>query len=105
MQKTTRPLPRGVAVVGAGMSKFGAFPDKNSRDLFVEAYKAMKQSVEKDFDPTEIESFYLGNFSSDLFEHQGHTAPLLADAVGLTPIPPPAWRTPAPAALQRSVRA
>ena len=32
-------------------------------------------------------AFYLGNFSSDLFEHQGHTAPLLADAVGLTPIP------------------
>ena len=85
MSKTK--LPRGVAVVGTGMSKFGAFRDKNSRDLFVEAYKAMKHSVEKDFDPSVIESFYLGNFSSDLFEHQGHTAPLLADAVGLTPIP------------------
>lgn len=80
-------LPRGVAIVGAGMSKFGAFPDKNSRDLFVESYKEMTHSVDKGLDPSAIESFYLGNFSSDLFEHQGHTAPLLADAVGLTPIP------------------
>jgi len=80
-------LPRGVAMVGAGMSKFGAFADKNGRDLFVEAYKNMSHSVDKGFDPSAIESFYLGNFSSDLFENQGHTAPLLADAVGLTPIP------------------
>ncbi|MFZ5920918.1 MAG: thiolase C-terminal domain-containing protein [Chloroflexota bacterium] len=80
-------LPRGVAIVGAGMSKFGAFPDKNGRDLFVEAFKEMTRSVDKGLDPSVIESFYLGNFSSDLFERQGHTAPLLADAVGLTPIP------------------
>jgi len=80
-------LSRGVSMVGAGMSKFGAFADKNGRDLFVEAYKNMSHSVDKGFDPSAIESFYLGNFSSDLFENQGHTAPLLADAVGLTPIP------------------
>ncbi len=84
---TNRKLPRGVSIVGAGMSKFGAFTDKNSRDLFVEAYKEMTHSVDKGLDPSVIESFYLGNFSSDLFEHQGHTAPLLADAVGLVPIP------------------
>jgi len=84
---TNRKLPRGVAMVGTGMSKFGAFTDKNGRDLFVEAYKEMTHSVDKGLDPSAIESFYLGNFSSDLFEHQGHTAPLLADAVGLTPIP------------------
>jgi len=84
---TNRKLPRGVAIVGAGMSRFGAFPNKNGRDLFVEAYKDMTHSVDKGLDPSAIEGFYLGNFSSDLFEHQGHTAPLLADAVGLTPIP------------------
>ncbi len=27
-----KSLPRGVAMVGAGMSKFGAFAEKNSRD-------------------------------------------------------------------------
>lgn len=80
-------LPRGVAIVGAGMSKFGAFAEKNSRDLFVEAYKAMSASVDKSFDSARIEALYVGNFSSDQFEHQAHIAPLMADAVGLTPIP------------------
>ena len=80
-------LSRGVAIVGAGMSKFGSFPDKNTRDLFVEAYKEMTHSVDKGIDPSLIECFYLGNFSSDQFEHQGHIAPILAEAAGLIPIP------------------
>lgn len=84
---TSKSVARGVAMVGAGMSKFGAFAEKNSRDLFVEAYKEMKNSVDKEFDPSVIETLYIGNFSSDQFEHQAHIAPLLADAVGLTPRP------------------
>ncbi len=80
-------LPRKIAIVGAGMSKFGAFPGKNSRDLFVEAFKDLAHSVDKGLDPTEIDALYLGNFSSDLFERQAHNAPLVADALGLTPIP------------------
>ena len=83
----TKSLPRGVAVVGAGMSKFGAFAEKNTRDLFVEAFKEMTKSVDKGLDPSIIESLYIGNFSSDQFEHQAHIAPLLTDAVGLTPRP------------------
>ncbi len=82
-----RKLGRGVALVGAGMSKFGAFPEKTSRDLFVEAFQEMCASVDKGFDPSEIETIYIGNYSSDLFEGQGHTAPIMADAVGLTPRP------------------
>ncbi len=80
-------LPRGVALVGAGMCKFGAFPDKASRDLFVEAFQDLRQSVDKGFDPQAIEAIYVGNYSSDLFEGQGHTAPIMADAVGLVPRP------------------
>lgn len=83
----TRKLGKGVAIVGVGISKFGAFPEKTSRDLFVEAWQEMRATTDREFDPRTIESFFLGNFSSDLFEGQGHTAPLLADAVGLTPIP------------------
>src|SRR3990170_2973298 len=83
----SKSLPRGVAVVGAGMSKFGAFPEKNSRDLFVEAFKEMTKSVDKGLDPSVIETLYIGNFSSDQFEHQAHIAPLLTDAVRLTPRP------------------
>lgn len=83
----TKTLGRGVAMVGAGMSKFGAFAGKNSRDLFVESYKVMTRSVDKGFDPSAIDAVYIGNFSSDQFEHQAHIAPILADAVGLAPVP------------------
>lgn len=82
-----KKLGRGVAVVGAGMSNFGGFPGKSGRDLFVEAFKEMRASVKKGLDPGDIEALYLGNYSSDLFEGQGHNAPLMADWVGLTPRP------------------
>jgi len=78
---------RNVALVGAGMSKFGAFPNKTSRDLFVEAFLDLKNYVEKGFDPQKIEAFYLGNFSSDQFEKQAHLAPILASWIGISPIP------------------
>jgi acetyl-CoA C-acetyltransferase len=84
---TTRKLGRGVAIVGAGMSNFGAFPAKTTRDLFVEAFRELRASVDKGLDPDDIEALYIGNYSSDLFEGQGHTAPLIADWVGLTPRP------------------
>ena len=80
-------LARGVALVGAGMSKFGAFKGKTSRDLFVEAFVEMLGTVDKGIDPKKIEAFYVGNFSSDLFEGQGHLAPILASWTGLNPIP------------------
>ncbi len=83
----TKKLNRGVAIVGAGMSSFGAFPGKATRDLFVEAFQEMVASVDKGFDPNDIEALYIGNYSSDLFEGQAHTAPLMTDAVGLTPRP------------------
>lgn len=84
---TQKKLSRGVAVVGAGVCKFGVFPEKSSRDLFVEAYQEMKSSIDKDFNPRDIQAMYLGNFSSDQFEGQGHMAPILASWIGLTPIP------------------
>jgi acetyl-CoA C-acetyltransferase len=82
-----RRLGRNVAVVGAGMSRFGAFPGSSGRDLFVEAFLDMRASVDQGLDPRAIEALYIGNFSSELFEHQGQTAAILADWVGLTPRP------------------
>jgi acetyl-CoA C-acetyltransferase len=83
----TRRFGRGVAIVGAGMSKFGAFPNKTSRDLFVEAFLDMKTSINKGIDTNDIEATYISNFSSDLFEAQGHIAPIMTDWVGLVPKP------------------
>ena len=82
-----RQLTRQVAIVGAGLSQFGAFPDKDSRDLFVEAFQDMMETMDKPFDIDDIECAYIGNYSSDLFETQGHTAPIVADWLGMTPIP------------------
>ncbi len=82
-----RQLGRQVAIVGAGLSQFGAFPEKDSRDLFVEAFQDMMETMDKGFDIDDIECAYIGNYSSDLFETQGHTAPIVADWLGMTPIP------------------
>ncbi len=82
-----RKLGRGVALIGAGMSKFGAFKGKSSRDLFVEAFQEVVASVDKGFDPLAIEALYVGNYSSDLFESQGQLAPVLAEWTGLLPRP------------------
>lgn len=84
---TQRKLGRGVAVVGAAMSQFGAFPTKATRDLFVEAFQELRAAVDKGFDPRDVEALFIGNYSSDLFEGQGHTAPIMADWLGLTPRP------------------
>ena len=86
-----RKLGRGVAVVGAGMSKFGMFKDKDSKDLFAEAFNEMLSSVDKGFDPEDIQALYLGNFSNDFFIHQGHWGPIISDLIGL--VPKPATRT------------
>ena len=82
-----RQLGRQVAIVGAGLSQFGAFPEKDSRDLFVEAFQDMMETMDKPFGIDDIECAYIGNYSSDLFETQGHTAPIVADWLGMTPIP------------------
>jgi acetyl-CoA C-acetyltransferase len=89
--KRRRKLRRGVAVVGAGMSKFGMFREKDSKDLFVEAFRELRSSVDRGLDPREIDALYLGNFSNDFFTHQAHWAPLIADVTGL--VPKPATRT------------
>lgn len=86
MQKR-RKLGRGVAIVGAGMSKFGVFRDKDSRDLLVEAYNEMLSSVDKGVDPRDIQAMWIGNFSNDFYVHQGHWGPIVADLLGHTPKP------------------
>lgn len=82
-----RKIGRGVCVVGAGMSKFGMFPDKDSKDLFIEAFSKMNDSVDKGIDPQDIDIMYLGNFTNDYFTHQAHWAPIISDVIGHTPKP------------------
>lgn len=69
------------------MSRFGAFKGKSSRDLFVEAFQDLLEHLDQGIDVEDIECGYIGNYSSDLFEGQGHTAPIIADWLGMTPTP------------------
>jgi acetyl-CoA C-acetyltransferase len=83
-----RKLSRGVALVGAGLTKFGVYPrEVRAADLFVEAFLDMKKSVGKGFDPRDIDALYIGNYSSDLFEGEVHTAASVVSRRGLTPRP------------------
>jgi acetyl-CoA C-acetyltransferase len=82
-----RQLGRQVSIVGAGMSRFGTFKGKSSRDLFVEAFQDLMEHLDQGIDVEDIECGYIGNYSSDLFEGQGHTAPIIADWLGMTPTP------------------
>lgn len=78
-----RQLGRGV--VGVGKSPFGMFADRDSKDLFAEAFTVMLASVDKGLDPMDIEALYLGNFSNDFFVQQSHWGALTSDVVGLIP--------------------
>ncbi|MCH2694323.1 MAG: hypothetical protein MK025_06350 [Acidobacteriia bacterium] len=86
-----RKLGRGVALVGAGMSKFDMFKDRDSKDLFLEAFQNMLASVDKGCNPQEIDALYVGNFTNDFFVHQSHWGAILSDALSF--VPRPATRT------------
>ncbi len=82
-------LSRNVAVIGAGMTRFHhkIHAEKQSREMFVEAAIEAAESIDNGFSLKESQAMYLGYFSSDMFEKQAHTAALMADALGVNPIP------------------
>ncbi|SVD42917.1 uncharacterized protein METZ01_LOCUS395771, partial [marine metagenome] len=62
------------------MSRFGMFDDRDSKDLFLEAFGEMRESVDKGLDPNDIDALYIGNFTNDLFVQQSHWGAILTDA-------------------------
>ncbi len=83
-----RKLGRGVAVVGVGITKFGVYPrEVRAVDLFVESFLDMKKSIVRGFDERDIDALYIGNYSSDLFEGEVHTAASVVSRLGLVPRP------------------
>ncbi len=74
---------REVAVIGIGMTKWGECWKSSLRDLFVEAaLKAMD-----DAGIAQIDSLYVGCMSGGLFNGQEHIGPLMADYLGVCPVP------------------
>jgi acetyl-CoA C-acetyltransferase len=74
---------REVVVIGCGMTKFGEIWDKSLRDLFVEA--ALKAIDDASVD--RIDSMYVGSMTPGLFVGQEHIGALMADYLGVAPIP------------------
>lgn len=76
---------RPVAVIGAGKTAFGAFPDRDLRSL---AAEAIEQALEDaHLAAATVEAFYLGNFAGPSFVGQNHLAPYVGTAVGFESIP------------------
>jgi acetyl-CoA C-acetyltransferase len=76
---------RPVAVIGAGKTPFGAFPDRDLRGLAVEAGE--KCLANGKVRPEQVQSFYLGNFSGPAFVGQNHLAPYVSTALGIRDVP------------------
>src|SRR5919205_568011 len=76
---------RPVAVIGAGKTPFGAFPDRDLRSLAVEAGERCLRNANAT--PAQIQSFYLGNFSGPAFVGQNPLAPYVSTALGIYDVP------------------
>lgn len=74
---------REVVVIGCGMTKFGELWKKSLRDIFVEA--ALKAIDDAGVD--HIDSMYVGSMTPGLFVGQEHIGALMADYLGVAPIP------------------
>lgn len=72
-----------VAIVGAGQTNYGDFPDKGVKELFADAYRDMIASVDKGVDPGEIKAAYIGSLSAGSGFQLGQLPALLAGHVGL----------------------
>lgn len=70
-----------VRVAGVGLTRFGSHPERTGRDLFGEA--ALRAFEDAGVDGADVEELNYGNFMGALAEHQGHQAPLMAEAAGV----------------------
>ncbi|WP_096393123.1 thiolase domain-containing protein [Halorubrum trapanicum] len=70
-----------VRVAGVGLTPFGSHSERTGRDLFGEA--ALRAFEDAAVDRADVEELNYGNFMGALAEHQGHQAPLMAEAAGV----------------------
>ena len=70
-----------VRVAGVGLTRFGSHPDRTGRDLFATA--ALRAFEDAGVPRIDVDALHYGNFMGVLAEHQGHQAPLMAEAAGV----------------------
>lgn len=76
---------RKVAIIGCGMSKFGEHWDSSFRDLVVEA--GLKAIQDAKVSGERIDAGYVGTMASGSFIGQEHIGALIADYMGICPVP------------------
>lgn len=73
------------SIVSVGVSKFGAREGLYARELFVEAAQEAFQACPELSPKRDIDGIFVGQMSES-YEHQAHTAPMIADWLHLLPI-------------------
>lgn len=76
---------RRVAIIGAAMTKFGEHWERGFRDLVIEA--GLKAVEDAKLRGEEISAGYVGTMAPGSLVSQEHIGALIADYMGLTPIP------------------
>ncbi|MEM3400118.1 MAG: thiolase domain-containing protein [Candidatus Micrarchaeia archaeon] len=76
---------RRVAIVGVGMSKFGEIWDLSFRELIIEA--GVRAIEDAGMSGAEIDALYAGTMAAGRLIGQEHITALIADYMGLNPIP------------------
>ncbi|OIO25545.1 acetyl-CoA acetyltransferase [Candidatus Micrarchaeota archaeon CG10_big_fil_rev_8_21_14_0_10_54_18] len=76
---------RKVSIVGAGMTRFGEHWETSFRDLIVEA--GVKALTDAQMPGQDVQAIFGGCMASSRFIAQEHIGSLIADQVGLKPIP------------------
>jgi acetyl-CoA C-acetyltransferase len=76
---------RRVAIVGVGMTKFGEEWTRGFRDMLIEA--GSKALEDGNLHGEEIDAIYVGTMAPGSLVGQEHVGALVADYMGLTPIP------------------
>jgi acetyl-CoA C-acetyltransferase len=74
-----------VAIIGVSQTKFGELWDTSFRDMISEA--GLKAIADAGIEGADLEAMFVGNMSAGLFVEQEHIASLIADQVGLNPMP------------------
>jgi acetyl-CoA C-acetyltransferase len=74
---------REVAIVAAGMTRFGEIWRSSLRDLFAEAATEALNNAGADH----LDSIYVGNMAAGQFVGQEHLGPVMADIIGMTGVP------------------
>lgn len=76
---------REVCIAGIGETPFGKYPDRTLHQMITEAGHGAL--TDAGIGPNEVEALFVGNFNGQALTNQGHLGPLVAQTLGLGPVP------------------